>query len=288
MNLKLKVAAAAVGLALGAQAQAITLPGTGNGELFLTVWDPVRQVSYSRGLDVLMNDFLPSQVNPNPETGAPAGTRTPEAGVNLSFAGDSLFNSTFATSMSSNIRWNIAAADNAPISGANRTRALVTGQLGYDLGTPYTNAGVTATAGAVQAFASALNNNWGCGGATDSCATVAGVGPVPGDLGFGGDVQWGERLNNTLPSDWVSYGTGFGSSLGFFYFRNNGTGALGATELAFANSANTATWTLEADGDVVYSLAAVPIGEIPEPSTYALMLAGLLGLGAIARRRTRS
>jgi hypothetical protein len=29
------------------------------------------------------------------------------------------------------------------------------------------------------------------------------------------------------------------------------------------------------------------VGEVPEPSTYVLMLAGLLGLGWVARRRVR-
>jgi hypothetical protein len=30
------------------------------------------------------------------------------------------------------------------------------------------------------------------------------------------------------------------------------------------------------------------VGSVPEPSTYALMIAGLLGLGFVARRRTSS
>ncbi len=37
-------------------------------------------------------------------------------------------------------------------------------------------------------------------------------------------------------------------------------------------------WTLQMDGDLVYA-------PVPEPSTYAMMAAGLLGLGLVARRR---
>ncbi len=79
----------------------------------------------------------------------------------------------------------------------------------------------------------------------------------------------------------------------------------------FANSINPNTWT-----EISYNLGAVPVGAvaafvefsqqkgdltplgtvliddvylgvaaIPEPSTYALMLLGLVGVGAIARRR---
>lgn len=96
MKLKATLAAAAVAMAFSGQASAISSPTTGNGGLFLTVWDstPGATQAYARDLGMDMNAFL---ANPN---------------VDLAFAADPLFTSTFGSLIAGgSLRWNVTAGD---------------------------------------------------------------------------------------------------------------------------------------------------------------------------------
>ena len=55
------------------------------------------------------------------------------------------------------------------------------------------------------------------------------------------------------------------------------------TELAFASADYALSDNL---GGISLSVVRVDVNAVPEPQTYALMLAGLVGIGAVARRRS--
>src|SRR5262249_4125975 len=112
VNLKLALAAGAVASAFAGQAHALTVPGS-SGELFLSVWDSSTggTQSYVRDLGLSLTQFLPSGTVISAADGGGVGTMTPAGGLNLTFASDALFTSTFAGVSAANLRWNVTAGD---------------------------------------------------------------------------------------------------------------------------------------------------------------------------------
>src|SRR5215467_12286009 len=136
VNLKLALAAGAVASAFAGQAYALTVPGS-SGELFLSVWDSSTGAtqSYVRDLGLSINQFMPSGVAISAGDGGGVGDKTPAGGLNLTFATDPLFASTFASVSSANLRWNVTAGD-FTTSGANNTnplRLVTTQQVGINI-----------------------------------------------------------------------------------------------------------------------------------------------------------
>src|SRR5262245_58204602 len=211
MKMKLKTLVAAVALTVAAPYAnaAIDLASTGNGELFFTAWDNVANVSYTRQLEVRLNDFLPNSLG---------GNATPESGLNLSFAGDALFASTFAGSSAGNIQWNVATADSLPNGAAtapNSLRILTTSTQSAPAALSLTNTGVNTAAQRVNTFQTSLNSN-GCD-VNASCATNDPASPAFG----GSNSNWGASFGNT--GNMQTAGTGFGSL--FFYYVTGAGGS---------------------------------------------------------------
>ncbi|MEK6748327.1 MAG: hypothetical protein AABY83_03880, partial [Pseudomonadota bacterium] len=228
MKMKMNVLAAAVALVSVAginPAQATIADGYGgNGQLFLTVWDNVANTVYVRNLNLSMNDFLPNSIAPRAGDNPLQGTMTPEAGVNMSFAGDALFTSTFAASSVANIQWTVAAGDALTGGTFGFNRELFTTNLGQGAW-KYTNGAVSTGNLNINTFLFNANNNLGCALA-DACA---GTGPTT--------FQPGLTNVNTA-------GTGFGD-MGFYYVSRTSTNNLAnAQEVAFGNSTGLAKWTL--------------------------------------------
>jgi hypothetical protein len=280
MKLKQKLIAAAVALvaASGAHA-AVTQSATGNGELFFTIYDVGANISdaaddraYVRDLGTLANGaILGGTLNAwaSTTTTAPLPALPVDKqgfGTIFSVAADANLQSFLAgTSDLSRLQWNIAATDS---SGTDRFLTTATGissaqTPNYSQFRPFS--------GATDIYLAAVNP-----ALTGDSALYAGAGSA---INLWGNNVGGKSAFNTA--------AGIGGSLDFFVLSERAT--TGTTTLAdvrqfMADATTSMQWTLGNDGTLTYgALASVPA--IPEPSEYALMLAGLGMLGFMARRR---
>ena len=273
MKLKMKLMAAAIALvaASGANA-AVTNSQAGNGELFFTIYDQGANLSdaaddraYVRDLGSLLNGG--SLNNWVSATTTAAGLATPlnnqGFGTLFSAAADTNLQSFLAASTdTSRLKWNIAAVDS---SGTDR---------------------FLSTAGSISA-AQTPNYNVFRTFATRTDTYLAAMNPaLTGESalysGAGAAINlWGSNVGGAAT---FSNSAGLGDSTGFFVLSERAT--TGTTTLADvrqfkADSETAMEWTLAANGNLSYGAVAA----IPEPSEYALMLAGLGMLGFMARRR---
>jgi len=135
---------------------------------------------------------------------------------------------------------------------------------------------------------------------TDSNANLPGA---FGDVAAAGSATAGSAdgfayFENGMGTNWVAKSVfnataAAGQSMSFFFLTPSSTSGLAkasVTQYGFAdatdslvpngNTFEAATWTLGTDGTLTYQVAAVP-----EAETWALFTAGLLMLGAVARRK---
>lgn len=259
MKLKSKLMAAAIALVAASGAQADITPGTGagNGELFFNIWDA--NGSYTRGLG--------SQINTFQTTLAALGN------IDLSWAADSTFTSflagTAGGTRSGALQWNIVANDNV---GANRL--LTTYTLPEQALTKPSNV-IFSASGSVTTFLNKVNplmagaNLSGDSLAVDS-ASLAFAGQTSFNNNFGGLIDFSN--GGTLANNSYTSGLGF---MRIDAAQNNGLPSVYNEYLEGTTAVN--AW-LDASN-------TLHIAAIPEPSEYALMLAGLGMLGFMARRR---
>ncbi len=270
-NLKKLVVALALTAAAGQASAAVVPASTGNGDLFLTAWDPIASVSYSRDLGVSLSSFLSSA--------------TPAAGLTNTFAGDALFQSAFAKSSASNISWNIVAGDNVvnnnQPNGVGSLRILTTSTVTPGTGFIFKNSSLQGATNNINNFQGYQVNDplpvgTGCG-TNPSCVIT-----TTSDPGFGGNTTWGTNFGgNGTPSN---VGTGFGSSLYFYYITGNGGNSLAnSLQTAFANATGDGMWSLSSNGTATYAIPGV--SAVPVPAAAWLFGSGLLGLVGIARRK---
>jgi len=269
-NLKKLVVALALTASAG-QASAMTVAGSGDGSLFLTVWDPVAQVTYARDLGTTLSGFLPNSLG---------GNETPNAGLTQTFTSDPLFASTFAGSVASNIQWNVTAGDylllppqTSTTSGAYQLLTTATSSSGFSL----SNAGVGGALNNMNIYQGWLNSV-GCGSAS-SCATSD-----PTSNAQGGGQYWGSSFGGQGTVG--NAGTGFGGSLYFYYVTANGTGFLAAPKTIYQNAQGLGTFSLADNGTLTYSIAAP--AAVPVPAAVWLFGSGLLGLVGISRRKKQA
>lgn len=272
-NLKKLVVALALTAAAGQASAAVVPASTGNGDLFLTAWDPVANMSYSRDLGVDLTTFL--------------NTGNSAAGLTSVFAGDALFQSSFVNSAASNISWNIVAGDNVLPNGGSQVnpgdlRILSTSTVVPGTSFIFTNNGMTAGTNNINNFQGYQVNDpvpagSGCG-TNPSCIITN-----PSDPGFAGQTTWRNSLGGVSAS-LSNAGTGFGSSLYFYYITGSGGSTLAqATKTAFANATGDGMWSLSANGTATYTIPGV--SAVPVPAAAWLFGSGLLGLVGIARRK---
>lgn len=274
MNFNLKTLAAAVALASlagGAQAAFTSGATVNNGTVSLVAWNTVTRDWYIRDLNLLMNDFLPSQVTTLANDGSVTGTLTPDAGLvldkttNANFA-DSAFGTWFATQDANNVRWMVGSYDQ--VQGTNnQRRAIVTSTVSSN----FLNQGIDSFVGTSNygGFASFFNQATGNQSSISNWSTTSDI-VATFTTGFGSGAT----------------ATTVGSSTGLYYVvRNALTGASSATKQQYQNSDNFAVVSLAANGDLTYSLAPAAVAPVPVPASLWLMGAGLAAIGGMVRRR---
>ena len=256
----------------------------GGSSLFLSVWDNVRNISYTRNLGTNLNGFLPNSITTLPNDGNVVGTsvtgnRTPEAGVTATFPGDALFTSNFAASNPANVNWNIVAYDDVASSGGGLSRVITTATAAPRT----TNGGIGLISFGAANYLRALLNDYPAFADPGQNSVVA---TDPTLNSFAGRPGWGDTLNGANLS---SSAVGYGSDLGFYYLARTqvaGVNTTLATNLRYGNSINSAKWTLAANGTATYALDAAAIAPIPLPPAVGLFGAGLVAFWGLARRRS--
>lgn len=255
MKLKLAAAAALVALS-GAANAAISNGADGNGELFFSVWDA--NSSYSRDLNITLDSF---------EAGVAA------AGSYLkTVSADSLFTSFLATVDLSTAMWAISATDTQGARRMVETYSVLPT-------ISKTNGDIRTAATATQNIISALNPLLG---AADSVVVAAGV------TGYAGNNdQYGLNSKGLLGFDRVgtAANNSYDSGLGLLRIDALATGLLPAKYTPYADNGSALRAFLDLNqGSATFGQLTIA-APVPEPESYAMLLAGLGVMGAIARRR---
>lgn len=260
MKLKSKLMAAAIALvaASGANA-AITNGAGGNGELFFNIWDA--NGSYTLDLNMTMSSFQDQVDN--------AGL------INLAFAADPLFGSFMdgtsaaGTRAASGLKFNLVANDSMGARTIFTTftePAPVTGITNSNMGSAVT----------------AVNNFIGTTlipiGANQSLAVNNGSTAWAGKSTFKDTVGGALNFSNAGGIANNSYATGLS-------FMSINGGSLNNTSPVAYNQMFDEGSEIHVYLDASNALHIQSVAAIPEPSEYALMLAGLGMLGFMARRR---
>jgi hypothetical protein len=272
MKMKLKALAAAAALAFAGSASAgIATSGTGNGELFFSVWDSITETSYTRDLGLTLSQFVDQVGNFGTSAGGTHG------GSNLLFAADAVLSGWLgglAPASLAGLQWNVAAMDG---SGQNRYLTTATGSP----------AGVTPTVqsqliqlndGADTYITNVNSGPWVSGNHTDAngSAVIANGGDFANTAGYAGAS--GTWSNNFGGRTGFGNAGGIGDLLGFFVLFGTGTTSLAPVGV---DQFDGAFWSFAGDGTLTYSQAAV----IPLPGAVWLLGSGLLGLVAVSRRK---
>ena len=258
MKLKMKLMAAAVALAAASGANAATIDNGagGNGGLFFNVWDATG--SYTRNLGISLNTF---------ESDVAAGTAI------STYAADANLTS-FLTGKTA-VSWNIMAIDNqgavrileSAASGAAitaKTATVLRSDAGYGQ-TFANNVNLKLSAVTDSAIFATTDTGYAFYGTTTS--TIGAVPKINASLGFS---SFGSLANNSAAT-----------ALNLIEANGAASGAALGTYPISAN-ANGRTLVYLDGNDALHLSVAQPV---PEPESYALMLAGLGMLGFMARRR---
>lgn len=291
MKLKLKpklmaaAVAATLSLAAVSGAQAAILTGSsGNSELVLFAFDVTTNNASMWDLGVHMNDFLTTtaavntpgaQIQWNLSTGsitanAFAAGYAGATGASAASYGTAL--AQIAAYGAGNVRWGVIALDNL-----NPMRFLTTSWFDFDMvsTTDPTNITAFSLSNDFLVAHNSLGTNADPNVAHGASHAISGNGKQ--DEGFGAEDWRGKMAVTATGAVTGIAGAWDNAPLSFYSLATTAAGAADYHQHA-------GQWSFDlAGGTLTYEVAAV----IPEPSEYALMLAGLGMLGFMMRRRTR-
>jgi hypothetical protein len=268
--MKLQHIVAAVALAASGTAFANVLDplaaGGQGGEMSLTVYSASTQASVLIDTGIMLADFRNIFT-----TGAKS--------FSLDLSANTAFNSFLALAGdATDIRFTFFGGDNSGVSAAQRT--MITTVSG--------DASTVTNGNIVDSLNFIKNNYLDAANLKPAINTTLG-GQANGSLlaqkGTDGNAYFLEVVGSTFQGKFVDTSAEIGTTVAIYDFVRSSTSALGnATETSLMGEGGKpaeARLAKNSTGNYVFTVAA----PIPEPSSYALALAGLALVGAVARRR---
>lgn len=256
--MKFKLIALAAVLAAAGSANATVIDNgnitttAGNGGLVFSIWDGAN--SYSRNLGLTINSF--------------ASGLAATGNFNQSFAADATFTSFLGTADLAALKWNVVATDNI---GARRVLETFTAPKPL---TGKTADIIRTLAGGTSNFVTDLNTKLA---AADSAIYAVGTQGYAGDAKKFGDN--GAGLLNFSNAGTLATNS-FANGLSFMRIDAGATGIAASTYTTYLDGGNSVKLYIGADNSLT-------IAAVPEPESFAMLLAGLGLMGAIARRRNK-
>lgn len=249
---------AALSIATPAHALTQLSDSTTGGSLFITVYDPVKQVVVVQDLGLTFSSFASlgqSVTQPGPKPFGAGAFTAQTFNINLSAF-------TTAGSNNADIRWFVFAGDSL---GTNNNKGVVlTAPNGTGILTNTNMNGMnTQGTGIVTQFNQNCPSATVCTDVPAALSSQTWTGTVGGNFAAGADG-------------------GFGDSLAFYLINGNGTtSSNNAVITQFVDAAGNWLWSLASNGTLTYGANQAPV---PLPAAAWLLLSGLLGIGAVGRR----
>lgn len=235
---------------------------SGNGELILTVWDSVKQISFSQDLGIRYDDLV---------SGAAFGQT-----IALNAAALSIFGGDHG-----NLQWNIAASSNQYLSPNGSDIQAQFDKYGFIVSADPSNTQAPAADGGAH-----FNN---------IAATIQQFSNYGSVLGmFGGPASQNDTVTETTPNGARYAGGALWGEVFYQQYNLDANGALGETldllMWGFDGPTEDANPILVNLGQVRFGLDGLTLttSEVPLPAAFWLMASGLAGLGAVARSRKQA
>lgn len=256
-NIKTLVAVAALAVAGSASAKVLNTVGTvDGGEMSLTLWSPTAEVSYIFDTGMMLADF-------RSQAGAPGFKYEVDLSADAEYQ-----NFMTLVGSANDIRFAFFGGDNSGNLAANRT--LITTVSG--------DASVVTNGNMVNAM-NQINSNYLSAVNLDPRILASANASATFQKGSGGNAYFGEWLGDDFAGQFqsVTGEKGLPGGVAVFDFVRSGT-----SSGLIANSTRMGTPALMSAS---FNNNSLVVTAVPEPESYALMLAGLGVMGVVAARR---